>query len=212
MSDFKSRPTLVLGYSNLADKPDEQLEYLTRAYSPCDSGSPGEFFINDLVLRLQVVCAGGSSWYESVIWDENYPLNVKYIPTPKEIPLIQASSYGAYFCFYPTNHLHLKTTKQKGAWNAKNQNQQIDGEPELLFESVCVQEYTIIRSEQDEGLFFPLVSRGDHVQQGELVGQLTDYFGNTIQKIVAPYDGVILYIIATPPMSRGETMVSVGKF
>jgi len=100
----------------------------------------------------------------------------------------------------------------RGNYNILKHLNMIDGEPKLLFESVWVQEYTIVRSEQDEGLFFPLVSRGDHVQKGELVGQLTDYFGNTIQKVVAPYDGIILYIIATPPMSRGEPMVSVGRY
>jgi len=103
-------------------------------------------------------------------------------------------------------------TLLRGNYNILKHLNMIDGEPELLFESVWVQEYTIIRSEQDEGLFFPLVSRGDHVQEGEQVGYLTDYFGNTIQKVVAPCDGIILYIIATPPMSRGEPMVSVGRF
>jgi predicted deacylase len=82
----------------------------------------------------------------------------------------------------------------------------------MLFESVWVQEYEIIRSEHHEGLFFPLLSRGDHVQEGELVGYLTDYFGNTLQKVYAPFDGIILYIIGTPPMSKGEPMVSVGRY
>ncbi len=100
----------------------------------------------------------------------------------------------------------------RGNCNILKHLDMIDGEPELLFESVWVQEYTIIRSEHDQGLFFPLVSRGDHVQQGELVGYLTDYFGKTIQQVTSPYDGIILYIIATPPMSRGEPMVSVGRF
>jgi predicted deacylase len=100
----------------------------------------------------------------------------------------------------------------RGNYNILKHLEMIDGEPELLFESVWVQEYTIIRSEHDEGLFFPLVSRGDHVEEGELVGFLTDYFGNTIQKVIAPYDGIILYIIATPPMSRGEPMASIGRF
>ena len=100
----------------------------------------------------------------------------------------------------------------RGTYNVLKHLKMMDGKPELLFESVWVQKYTIIRSEHDEGLYFPLVSRGDHVQKGELVGYLTDYFGNTIQKVTAPYDGIILYIIATPPMINGEPMVSIGRF
>ena len=88
----------------------------------------------------------------------------------------------------------------------------IEGEPEILFESVWVKEYMIIRSEHPEGLYYPLVSRGDHVQENQLVGYLTDYFGNRLQDVRSPYDGIVLYIIATPPMSKGEPMVMVGRF
>ena len=100
----------------------------------------------------------------------------------------------------------------RGTHNILKHLKMIDGEPELFFESVWVEELTIIRSEQDEGLFFPLLSRGDHVQKGEMIGHVTDYFGNILQKITAPYDGIILYIVGTPPMSKGEPIASVGKF
>ena len=103
-------------------------------------------------------------------------------------------------------------TMLRGNYNILKHLDMIEGEPVMLFESVWVQEYTIIRSEHDEGMFFPLLSRGDHVQEGELVGYLTDYFGNVLQEVNAPYNGIILYIIGTPPMSKGEPMVSVGRY
>ncbi len=100
----------------------------------------------------------------------------------------------------------------KGNYNILKHLKMIEGEPQIDFESVWVQEYTIIRSEQKEGLYYPLLSRGDHVQKGELVGYLTDYFGNKIQEVKSPFDGIILYIIATPPLVEGEPMVMIGKF
>lgn len=100
----------------------------------------------------------------------------------------------------------------KGSYNILKHLKMIDGEPKLDFESVWAKGYTIIRSEHDEGLYYPLVSRGDHVQKGELVGYLTDYFGNRLQEVKAPFDGIILYIIATPPMLKGEPMASIGRF
>lgn len=100
----------------------------------------------------------------------------------------------------------------RGNLNILKHLDMIEGEPEILFESVWVKEYTIITSEHNQGLYFPLVSRGDHVQEGEIVAYLTDYFGNKLQDVKSPHDGIILYIIATPPMSIGEPMVSVGKF
>jgi len=98
-----------------------------------------------------------------------------------------------------------------GTYNTLKHLNMIEGEPELLFEPVWFEQLTIIRSEHD-GLFYPLVHRGHHVQKDEMVGYLTDFFGNIIQEVKAPYDGMILYIIATPPMSEGEPMVSIGRF
>ncbi len=97
------------------------------------------------------------------------------------------------------------------SYNAMKHLGIIDGEPELKAEPVWVKSYEIIRSEYD-GLFYPLVHRGHHVQKGELVGYLTDFFGETIQEVKAPFNGIVLYIIATPPMSKGEPMTSIGKF
>lgn len=99
-----------------------------------------------------------------------------------------------------------------GNYNIMKYLGMIDGVPDIRFESVWVEEYQIIRSEHPEGLYFPLVSRGDHVQKGELVGYLTDYFGNRLQELLSPYDGIVLYIISTPPMVEGEPMAMIGRF
>ena len=87
----------------------------------------------------------------------------------------------------------------------------IPGKPEIIANPVWVKKYTIIRAQYD-GIFYPLVHRAHHVQKDELVGYLSDFFGHKIQDVKAPYDGIVLYIIATPPMSKGEPMVSVGQF
>lgn len=100
----------------------------------------------------------------------------------------------------------------KGSYNILKHLKMIAGEPKLDFESVWVQEFKIITSEHEAGLYYPIVSRGDHVQKGELVGYLTDYFGNNLQEVKSPFDGIVLYIIATPPMSYGEPMVMIGRF
>ena len=100
----------------------------------------------------------------------------------------------------------------RGNYNIMKHLGMIEGEPEIMFESTWVEEYQILRSEHPQGLYYPLVSRGDHVQEGQLVGYLNDYFGNRLQDVRSPYNGIILYIIATPPMSEGEPMVMIGEF
>ncbi len=98
-----------------------------------------------------------------------------------------------------------------GTLNVMKVLNMIKGEPQIDAKPVWVQKYTIIRSEKT-GIFYPLVSRADHVQKGQLIGYLTDFFGNRIQEARAPYDGIVLYIVATPPMSPGEPMASIGQF
>jgi len=99
----------------------------------------------------------------------------------------------------------------KGCTNTLKHLKMIKGQPELIFDPIWVRKTTYIRSEH-EGIFYPLSRRGNHVQKGELLGYLTDFFGKTIQKAVAPHDGIVMYIIATPPMSKGEPMVKIGGF
>lgn len=98
-----------------------------------------------------------------------------------------------------------------GTYNTLKHLKMIAGTPELLFEPVWVEKVTYVRSEH-EGLFYPLVRGGQHVQKGELLGYLTDFFGNIIQKAIAPHDGIVMYIISTPPMSIGEPMAKIGAF
>jgi predicted deacylase len=98
-----------------------------------------------------------------------------------------------------------------GCWNTLIHLGMISGSVERRFEPVWVKTTTYIRSEF-EGIFYPLGHRGRHVQEGELLGYLTDFFGNVIQEAIAPHDGIIMYIITTPPMSRGEPMVKIGGF
>jgi len=98
-----------------------------------------------------------------------------------------------------------------GCSNILKHLKMIEGQPELIFDPVWIRKTTYIRSEH-EGIFYPLSRGGSHVQKGELLGYLTDFFGNIIQKALAPHDGIVMYIIATPPMSKGEPMVKIGGF
>jgi predicted deacylase len=99
----------------------------------------------------------------------------------------------------------------RGTMNVMKHLGMVPGKPEKQFDPVWVKEYTIIRAGQD-GIFYPLVRRGYHVQKDEQLGMLTDFLGNTVEEVKAPYDGIVLYIIATPPMSKGEPMVSIGRY
>jgi predicted deacylase len=61
------------------------------------------------------------------------------------------------------------------------------------------------------GIFYPAVERGHTVVRGTLLGQTTDFHGKVIEEVRAPFDGVVLYVIGTPPIGKGEPVAFVGQ-
>ena len=51
---------------------------------------------------------------------------------------------------------------------------------------------------------------GKMVKKGAPLGRITDFHGQTVEQIVAPLDGEVLYVIATPPITKGEPVAMVG--
>jgi predicted deacylase len=60
------------------------------------------------------------------------------------------------------------------------------------------------------GLFYAAVERGHTISKGGLIGRITDFHGRTLEEIRAPFDGEILYVIGTPPMSEGEPVAMIA--
>jgi predicted deacylase len=60
------------------------------------------------------------------------------------------------------------------------------------------------------GIYYPEVQRGVTVAKGRRIGRITDFHGRTLEDVVAPFDGEILYVVATPPVSKGEPVAMVG--
>ena len=61
------------------------------------------------------------------------------------------------------------------------------------------------------GIFYPAVERGHSVATGTLIGRITDFHGTTVQEIKAPFPGIVLYVLGTPPISKGEPVAFIGQ-
>jgi len=96
-----------------------------------------------------------------------------------------------------------------GVLNVMKYFKMLPGEAQLLADPVWIEKYEVIYSSHD-GLFYPLAGKGDYVKQGEVVGTITDYHGNLLEKVKAPFTGILLYIIGTPPCNQGEPLFEVG--
>jgi hypothetical protein len=86
----------------------------------------------------------------------------------------------------------------------------IEGNPDITTDPVWIDRYEVVYSKTD-GLFFPQIKMGYYVLRGQKVGYIIDYIGNLKEELEAPFNGIILYIINTPPTSKGEPLFEVGR-
>jgi len=98
----------------------------------------------------------------------------------------------------------------KGILSVMKLFKMIEGKPEFVSDPVWIDHYEVIYSNSD-GLFYPQTKMGYYVNKGEKVGYVTDYLGNVKEELRAPFSGIILYIIYTPPVSKGEPLYEVGR-
>jgi predicted deacylase len=61
------------------------------------------------------------------------------------------------------------------------------------------------------GMFFPAAAKAQTVEAGAVIGRITDFHGTKVEEIRAPFSGEILYIIGTPPISKGEPVAMIAS-
>jgi len=65
-------------------------------------------------------------------------------------------------------------------------------------------------SSEHTGFFYPQVKAGEFIHKGRKLGYVTDLFGNPLADVLAPVNGVVLYMTATPPINKGDELFSIG--
>jgi predicted deacylase len=60
------------------------------------------------------------------------------------------------------------------------------------------------------GILYPLVECGAMVEAGQPLARITDFFGAELSQVLAPFAGIVLYIVATPPITQGQPVGCVG--
>jgi predicted deacylase len=60
------------------------------------------------------------------------------------------------------------------------------------------------------GILYPEVQPDQRVTKGQILARITDFFGAEIAAVPSPLEGVVLYIVATPPITKGQPVGCVG--
>jgi predicted deacylase len=101
-----------------------------------------------------------------------------------------------------------------GAQNLMRHLGMLEGKAEMPQQVTWYEPSQVLRfpenSVEEAGLFYPLAKKTQMVKKGEVLGYVTDFFGKKIYDLRAPFDGELLYILGTPPVSAGEPLAFVA--
>ena len=84
-----------------------------------------------------------------------------------------------------------------------------EGGPDPLPQAVYLDPTAVVTS-PETGILYSQVECNQTVPKGALLAHITDFFGKTIAEVRSPLDGLVLYIVATPPISKGQPVACVG--
>ncbi len=97
-----------------------------------------------------------------------------------------------------------------GVLNVLKHLEMVPGAPERAPVPVWIDRYEVVTSPRD-GLFYPAVVTGRYVAKGQTIGQVADDLGTVREEMTAPFSGIVLYIIGTPPAVKGEPLFELGR-
>ena len=110
----------------------------------------------------------------------------------------------------------LGTTDEKstraivaGVENVMRYLKMIDGKPKKT-KPIYLDPAEVLNSPAT-GILYPHVERNETVKKGEVLAHITDFFGKKIADVKAPFSGVVLYVVATPPITKGQPVGCVGR-
>ena len=86
----------------------------------------------------------------------------------------------------------------------------LDGKVDANPGVVWLRDYEVVRSPTN-GIFRAAVRDGYAVAEGGLLGELFDPFGARIGDVRAPFDGIVNYVIGTPPAVAGQPLAMISR-
>ncbi|MCW4048439.1 MAG: succinylglutamate desuccinylase/aspartoacylase family protein [Candidatus Bathyarchaeota archaeon] len=96
----------------------------------------------------------------------------------------------------------------RGCRNVLMQLDLMEGEPVIPPKAKVYHPYHLYA--EHGGFFISNVRSGDMVTEGQVLGVIKDLFGETLEEIVVPTDGVI-HMVTSPAIWQGDVVYEIGK-
>jgi predicted deacylase len=101
------------------------------------------------------------------------------------------------------------TLNVAGASNVMRHLGMLPGLPLARKRTVWVDPSAVLTSPH-AGTWQHRVRPGQQVRQGDVIGELADYFGNSVVYITSPLDGIVFYVVVSAAIGLGEPLAMVG--
>jgi predicted deacylase len=102
------------------------------------------------------------------------------------------------------------TPIEAGIMNVLRHLKMMEGQASYVANPRWIDRHEVLRSPAT-GVLWPKAKLGHALKQGELLAAVNDFFGSQLAEVRAPFDGLLLYILNTPPISAGEPVAFVGQ-
>jgi len=67
-----------------------------------------------------------------------------------------------------------------------------------------------VMTAKQEGCWYPTLKLEDTVKKGEKLGEIRDFFGNVLGEYKAEEDGVLLYLVTSLAITKGDPVTAIG--
>jgi len=98
----------------------------------------------------------------------------------------------------------------KGVESVMRYLKMIEGKPKKVKKPVYLDPAEVLNSPAT-GILYPQVERDQMVKKGAVLAHITDFLGKKIAVVKSPIAGLVLYVVATPPITQGQPVACVGR-
>ena len=67
-----------------------------------------------------------------------------------------------------------------------------------------------VAAEQD-CVYYPKVAVGQQVNEGDLIAEFTELFGDKIGEVRSPATSPVLFLVTSPAINKGDPLMTIGE-
>ena len=109
-----------------------------------------------------------------------------------------------------TSQANSKSKTKKTAGSAVATTNRDAGEtPATTEESKVLTKFEWLYT-KNAGMWYPNIVAGDSVKKGQQIGRVGDLFGDVLEKIISPVDGVVLFLTINPSVLDNGLLMGIG--